>query len=633
MIYKINKFEVDTDLFSITESGVAVAVEPKVFDLIVYLIEHREHLVSRDELFATIWSAREVSDTTLSNHIKSARKILGDNGELQCVIKTIRGRGYQFVAQVEENAAISTIARHSDVLDNSSVAARLPSDLSRLRFRSVIALGAILILAMGFLWHFQPSIFESETVDKRPNVIVLPFRVSSANNAKWQPFADQMTREVIRKLNHVSGLRVVPASSAFIFKQNKSHDFIRQKLPQVNFVLDATISVSGEQNIRISSDMIKLDSSELIWDQAFESKIDTKNVFAIQSKIANSVSDSLKLVLGDKEQHALHAFPTANLEAYELYVQGQQQLNLLTHGSLQRSIALFDQAVALDPEFELAHVAKANAYRIIMSYFETPVDVLPEVISSVRDALKIAPDSPEALSSMGLAYVFAWRWEDAWNMLTAAKVSDSRLAQTELGFALYYSGMGDTEGVYRSLKMANHLDPLNIELADWGHWALAMVGELDAAIQWGKDKIQLHPKVGMIYSGASVSASLNNDHERAIMLAKTGLELDPDSPYAYLALAQAYGYAGDTSKIAPLLEQADKLERFTCPYETAINYILLKDYEHAFELLNQAVASRSNCLVFTRNDQRLAPIKNDPRYDALLIRVGLDDIALASYAR
>ena len=88
MIYQVADFQIDTENFVIVKHGEPLAVEPKVFDLIVYLIDHRDRLVTRDELFKEIWAAREVSDTTLSNHIKAARKLLDDNGEMQRVITT-----------------------------------------------------------------------------------------------------------------------------------------------------------------------------------------------------------------------------------------------------------------------------------------------------------------------------------------------------------------------------------------------------------------------------------------------------------------------------------------------------------------------------------------------------------------
>jgi DNA-binding winged helix-turn-helix (wHTH) protein/TolB-like protein/Tfp pilus assembly protein PilF len=617
MIYRVSQYEINTTQFTFSDSGKMVPVEPKVFDVIVYLLNHRNTVISRDELFAQIWANREVTDTTLSNHIKSARKLFGDSGELQSVIKTIRGRGYQFVADVEEVAQPQLN--------------EIPVKNQR-NIRRLTTLFISIVLFIGFwLWWTNDSSVSNE--DKRRLVLVLPFTVSSVEHEKWQAFADQMTREVIRKLNHVPDLRVIPASSAFIFNEDPSYSHIRNKLPNVSYVLNAVINHSGSGYIRISADMVGLPSEKLIWNRDFETNVNESNYFTIQNNIANTVAESLEIVLGEGEKALLSALPTENLAAYELYVKGQQQLNLLNHSSLLRSIELFDQAITLDPTFILALVAKVNAYRIIMAYFEKPADVLPKVITSVNAVLSQDPQSAEALSALGLAYVLAWRWEDAWKILFRAKTANPDLALTELGFALYFAAMGDKKSVNRALQRATMLDPLNVEIADWGHWALAMVGDLELAREWAKKQMRLHPQVGMVFSGASVSSALNGDYIGAIEIAEKGLMLDPESPYAYLALAQAYGYAGEKERIPSLLQKAESLNKYMCPYESAVNYIILDDFERAFSLLNEAVSSRSNCLVFTRVDKRLEPIKGDPRFSALLTRIGLDDNSLAKYLK
>src|SRR5689334_280024 len=100
MKYQVAEYLIDTARYRISHGETVLPAEPKVFDLLVYLIQHRERVLSREELFQKVWDGREVSDATLSNHVKSARKILGDNGELQRTILTIRGRGYQFIAPV-----------------------------------------------------------------------------------------------------------------------------------------------------------------------------------------------------------------------------------------------------------------------------------------------------------------------------------------------------------------------------------------------------------------------------------------------------------------------------------------------------------------------------------------------------
>jgi hypothetical protein len=117
-----------------------------------------------------------------------------------------------------------------------------------------------------------------------------------------------------------------------------------------------------------------------------------------------------------------------------------------------------------------------------------------------------------------------------------------------------------------------------------------------------------------------------------VRLAERGAKLDR-SPLALILLAQTYGYAGQTDKVLPLLEEAASAGTYICPYESAVAYLSLHDEERAMTLLHEAVAKRSNCLMFLRNDPRMKPIRKHPEFLLLLNRVGLDDVAVASYER
>ena len=110
-----------------------------------------------------------------------------------------------------------------------------------------------------------------------------------------------------------------------------------------------------------------------------------------------------------------------------------------THESMHRAVEYFDQAIALDPDFIAAYQAKSDALRSIFAYFEPPQELLPVVEASLAAVLERDPDSAEALSSLGLTQVMAWKWRDAWENLNKARALDPTLAQTEIGFALYYS--------------------------------------------------------------------------------------------------------------------------------------------------------------------------------------------------
>jgi tetratricopeptide (TPR) repeat protein len=262
------------------------------------------------------------------------------------------------------------------------------------------------------------------------------------------------------------------------------------------------------------------------------------------------------------------------------------------------------------------------------------------VKASLEAVLQRDPDSAEAWSSLGLTQVMAWQWKEGWENLSRAKALDPSLAATELGFALYYAGIGERRKVRESLARADALDPLNTELADWGNWALFMVGEQQAAREWGEKQMRQHPENGFVFCGAGVAAYLRGDPAEGVALLEHGVELSGRAPVALIMLAQGYGYAGQKDKVLPLLEEAERTNAYMCPYEAAVAHLTLGDEvskARAVELMFEAVEERSNCLEFLAVDPRLRILRDDPRYAApfqeLLTLVGLDEAAVNSYRR
>jgi DNA-binding winged helix-turn-helix (wHTH) protein/TolB-like protein/tetratricopeptide (TPR) repeat protein len=640
MNYQVGNITIEPARYRVRSGDRALPVEPKVFDLLVHLIRHRDRVLTREELFRDVWNGREVSDATLSNHVMAVRKLLGDNGDQQQAILTVRGRGYQFVAPVQE-VADGDVGPAPAVASDTALPRPVPSvpapEASAAprpgtrRLLPALALVVLLLAGVAGAWHWLVRTAPTGGADL-PYVLVVPFDVAGDASATWQPFADQATREVIRNLRKISGMRVVPVSSAFTFKGKKTREHIRAQLPEVRYVLDGVVTIVADKTLRIDTELEDLQKGGVVWEHGYSGRTDDTNLFAIQSAIAAAVSQSLKVAILEEERRALGELPTANLIAYERYVAGRHQLDLVSHESLPKAVALFNEAIALDPKFFDAYIARSEAYRQLFAYFEPPSRMLQSVIDSLDEARALRPDSAEVWSSLGLTYVMAWRWKDAWTALNAAKRRDPTLAQTELGFALYYSGLGEVDKVKRALEAGNRLDPLYAEMADWGHWALFTLGEHDAARRWIEQKMRQHPDIGMVFSGGGVAASIAGDHQRAIKLAERGAQLDGSS-LALIIQASVHGYAGEKDKVQPLLERAERAGTFYCPYESAAAHLSIGDKERAIALLSEAVEKRSNCLIFLRNDPRWAPIRSDPRFAVLLRRVGLDETSMASYKR
>jgi len=645
--FRIGDYVVDTARYRISRGDVTVAVEPKVFDLLVHLIRHRDRVLTREQLFESVWDGREVSDATLSNHVRSARKALGDSGELQQTIQTVRGRGYQFVAPVIEvvDDAASAVVGPPPAPEPAPALAPAPvtgspDEPTRRPWRRALALVAVALLVPVLFFGARFLDAPSEQPEpSRPYILVVPFGVSDNATEYHRTFADQVTREVVDNLRKISGLRTVPHASAFHFRNDKTREHVLESLPGLQFVLDGEVIVAPDGTLRITPRLTDLRRDLDVWSSPFTVRVDDRNFFETPAEIARAVAAALKVEIVKDEQRALAELPNVP-QAYQPYAAGWREMERFTHDSMHRAIVYFDQAIALDPDFLAAYQAKSDALRSMFTYFESPQDLLPIVEASLAAVLERDPDSAEALSSLGLTKVMAWQWRPGWENLNRAKVLDPSLAQTELGFALYYSALGENEKVKESLARASELDPLNTELADWGTWALFMVGEQQAAREWAERQMRQHPDNGFVFCGAGISAYLRGDEAEGVALLEKGVELSDRAPVALIMLAQGYGYAGQKDKVLPLLEEAERANIYLCPYETAAAYLSLGDEASkakAIELLYEAVDKRSNCLIFLRSDPRMRVLREDPhhagRFEELLTLVGLDEAAVRSYKK
>jgi DNA-binding winged helix-turn-helix (wHTH) protein/TolB-like protein/tetratricopeptide (TPR) repeat protein len=630
--YQVAGYTIDTALYRVSNGGVAIPVEPKVFDLLVYLIRHRERVLSREELFQQVWDGREVSDTTLSNHVKSARKILGDSGELQRTILTIRGRGYQFIAPVAELAGVENPKEAREPV--AAEPARKPRrPIWLMPLATAILLGTVAAL-LGWRYSGTP---EPAPRPAEPILLVVPIDVAGADSEAWQSWADELTRRMIGSLRQISGL-VFEQATTFQFRKNKTHAYIRQKLRGVRYVLSGTLDLPSG---RLTMELDDLATGKQLWSRPYShpSPSGDVNFAEMQSTVTRSVTASLNVTILEDEKRELarlRGTPTKDSEALRLYVEGWKNLQLLDYDALKKAVALFDQAIARDQGFFDAYLAKGKAYRWIYSYYETPKDVLDKVVTAFDEARKLQPDSVEPLSELGLTYAIAWDWTRAWEYLNKARRMDPDLATTNLGFAIYYSGLGPVEKMKEFLYRARQKDPLNLEMADWGNWALFTNNELDASRTWAKEMMDNHPSVGFITTDAAIGAYMAHEYQRAVTLARQGVTLDEPAPLGRIVLAQAYGHAGQKDEVRPLLQAAASSPLYSCPYEMAIGYLSIGEMKTAMSLLQQAYEKRSNCLVFLRVDPRLEPIRKEPyrqQYLDLLALVGLDDRNWKAYPR
>jgi len=273
MRYQFNGFEIDTLQFKLFFAGNVLSIEPKNFDLIVYLIKHRQRAVTRDEIFNTFWQGQVVCDSTLSNHIKSIRKILGDNGEEQRVISTIRGRGYRFIATttelIDKNNSISSPPIHTKLIQQ-------------------VFIFILLLLAFSLIFYNldAPKI-------KKNSIAVLPF-LNLNDNPENEYFSDMISEEISNALSREASLHVISYSSSFHFRgQEIDIPDVAAQLG-VYYILEGSVRRS-ENKIRITVQLIEAKNDHQIWGATFNREM--VDISAMQTEITMAIIVTLKNAL------------------------------------------------------------------------------------------------------------------------------------------------------------------------------------------------------------------------------------------------------------------------------------------------------------------------------------------------
>jgi len=301
MIFIFNSCELQTENFTLQVSGVTKLVEPHVFDLILYLIDHRNRVVTRGELFKSLWAGREVCDATLSNTIKCARACLGDDGEQQTIIKTTRGRGYQFIAEIQAISS-ETKSPNIPVTSLSTITPIIPTPLNLLHYLKLLLL--VFILCFFILSYKTLLPFSKTTEDKATTnhdlIAVLPFENLSGLTAN-KYFTDGMHEELLTQISHIKDIDIISRNSVMNYKHtNKSIRQIGQELGVV-MVISGGVQRSGKK-IRMNIQLIDTSTDANLWAETYTRSLSNENEFIIQSEIAHAIVNDLQVLLSAEEK-------------------------------------------------------------------------------------------------------------------------------------------------------------------------------------------------------------------------------------------------------------------------------------------------------------------------------------------
>jgi eukaryotic-like serine/threonine-protein kinase len=454
------------------------------------------------------------------------------------------------------------------------------------------------------------------------SIAVLPFLNLSADPEN-EYFADGMAEEIINALTKVDGLRVTARSSAFSFKgKGEAGGEIGRKL-KVKAVLEGSVRRSGSR-IRVTAELINVADGYHLWSERYDREM--VDVFAIQDEISRSIVDTLKVkLLGPRDAPLVRPL-TEDLEAYTTYLKGRYFWNRRTPDGLRKSIALFREAQTRDPGYAPAFAGEADAYNILGWWADLPPGVaFPAARSAAARAVALAPGLAEAYASQAFAKLYyEWDWAGAEADFERSIALNPRYPTARQWYAQHLITSGRSDEATAQIRLAGELDPLSLIIQATLTLILHYAGRNEEAAAQGTRALELDRNFGATHRALGLAYLQLGRYEEAIASFRMAISLSAFTTMLTASLAHAHARAGDRPAALAILDELRRAsaERYVSPYDLAWIHVGLDDRAAALDALEEACAERSSQMIFLRVDPVFQGLRAEPRFQALLARVG-----------
>ena len=479
MKYLFGNHVLDTDQCELRRGSEPVAVEPQVFDLLVHLVENRHRVVSKDDLVASVWGGRIVSESTLTTRINAARRAVGDSGVKQELIRTIARKGLRFVGDV----------------------------------------------------HIQPEEARAERpalpLPDRPAIAVLPF-TNMTGDPEQEYFSDGIAEDIITELSRYPDLFVVARNSSFAYRGKATRVTNVARELGVHYVLEGSVRRAGHR-VRITAQLIDAATDQHLWAQRYDR--DLEDLFSVQDDVAQSIVAVLPARIQAAAFERASRKMTDSLDAYDHLLRGKSCYHLETQEGNRQAEAHFDRSIAQDPRFALAYAWKACALGQALrhEYLPRTREAQQRVMQLVEQAMSIDENNAEChriLCRLALIQGQFAKSDHHLECALALNPNDPRLV-VQRGINLTF--LGDPEAAVPWIERAMRLDPFSIHRyaldmvralfmagrlaeatavlertgrAQWEHcvWlaaCYAAAGEVSAATEAGQDAKVLRPSLSI----------------------------------------------------------------------------------------------------------------------------------------
>ena len=445
-------YDIDVERRELRRAETPVHVEPQVFDLLVYLVNNRDRVVSKDDLIASVWGGRIVSDSTLTSRINAVRNAVGDCGEDKKLIRTIARKGFRFVGAVHMQPGGGEPAH--------------------------------------FINPPPHEIQEQSRLPDRPAIAVLPF-INMSGDSEQEYFSDGISEDIITALSKLRWFFVIARNSSFIYKGKTVH--IKQVADElgVGYVVEGSVRKAGD-SVRITVQLNDVATGSHIWAERFDRSI--ADVFAVQDEITEAIVAAIEPQVYAAENFRAKRKSPDSMDAWDLVMRALSHYWRVTRQDNVVAQALLEKATAIDPSYgqALGVLATSHTFSAHMGW-EEMATASPVAERAALAAILADSEDPWAHHALGCVYLFTRRFDDSLAEFELALRLNPNfsLAQGYYGLALSYCGLWEDGNVAarRALRLSPR-DPFSAVYYGIAAYASFVGRNYDEAIRLSRDGLR-----------------------------------------------------------------------------------------------------------------------------------------------
>jgi len=619
-LIRFGPFEADLHSGELRKNGTIIRLQQKPFQLLTVLLENPGRLVTREELRRRLWTSDTFVDfdNSLNTAITKLREALGDSAEDHHYIETLARRGYRLVATVdrEEPAAVATVSSRRRV----GVAATL----------GLFLVGIIIVVAIfgSNLRGRRKRLPGTVQAGQIRSLAVLPLENLTGDPGQ-DYFVDGTHDALITELAQIGSLRVISRTSVLRYKQTRaSVPEIAQQL-NVDAVIEGAVARSGRR-VRITAQLIDARNDRHLWARSYER--DLSDVVALQGQVAREIADAAKAELAPHERARLENPRRINPDAYDQFLRGVAASGGTRPEAFSEAIVHFDDAIRLEPDFALAHAAKALAYyQFSFVGRSAPKEFVPKAEAAARKALELDDSLADAHFVLGtILYRYHWDWAEAEKHYRRALELPRSFIR--LGYGEFLSLTGRSQEALAEAQRGREWDPLSPGPAETMGAALLRAGLYDQAVAEYEAALEKRPTLPRLHYQIGRINVLRGSLNEGIAELEKAVELSDRNPRYVAYLGYAYAAAGKTNEARKILHDLITLsqQQYISPYGIALIHVGLRENEDALRWLARAEQAHAFEIAEVASDPRLEPLRSNPRFQDLRRRVGPPPTMLAA---